>query len=231
MLIGNCGGCRGPADKSHSPFPFERLPPELRNEIYKLVSVSQDTFYFDYPDHRVQGHTEGIILNNDFLNIQRQSAVFRVSKQTRTEGLALFYQYHHFMLSVEHGGCFLAIVQWLRNIGPYWSMHIRYLEIRFRCRSSGLDSSAISRISRHLSGMATVVYSAEGIVHIKSLWRIRNYFWLKDLSGAPGFRIFMLGQDGAIHENFDLSSSRPNWHQLASSPWSQCLMTFYPRAQ
>ena len=229
MLIGNCGGCRGPANKSHSPFPFERLPPELRNEIYKLVSVSQDTFHFDYPDQRYRGHTEGIILNNDFLNIQRQSAVFRVSKQTRTEGLALFYEYHHFQLSVEHGGCFLAIVQWLRNIGPYWCSHIRYLEIRYRCRSSGLDTSTISRIGRYLPSAATVVYSAEGISHIKSLWRTRHYFWIRELSAAPGFRIFMLGQDGVIHENFDVNSSRPNWHQISSCLWSQASMTFYPR--
>ena len=231
MLIGNFGGCRGPADKSHSPFPFERLPPEIRNEIYKLVAVSNENYYFGYVDHRVKGHTEGLILNNDFLNVQRQSAVFRVSRQTRAEGLALFYQYHHFLLSVEHGGCFLAIVQWLRNIGPFWRSHIRHLEIRYQCRSSALDTSVIGRISRYIGGNATVVYSAEGLSLVKALWRTRQYFLAREPSAAPGFRIVALGQGGVIHEDLDHDFNRPNWHFIASCSWSQGTMTFYPRAQ
>ena len=230
MHIRSSGCFGGPADYFHSPFPFERLPPELRNEIYKLISVSQDTFCFKHLDHRLRGHTEGISLYNDFLNVQLQSAIFRVSKQTRGEGLALFYQHHHFLLSVEHGGCFLAITKWLRNIGSFWRSNIRSLEIRYRTRSTVLDASVIGRIGRYLSDKATVSYSAEGLFLIRSLWKTRQYLWSRDPSTAPSFNTIRLGQGEVIHESLDMLSNRPNWQSYATSYWLEASMTFHPSA-
>ena len=204
-----------------------RLPPELRNKIYKLVSVSQDTINFEHLGHRLRGHTEGIILHNDFLNVQLQSALFRVSKQTRAEGLALFYQYHCFLLSVEHGGCFLAITKWLRNIGPSWRTNIRYLEIRYRTRSSVLDASVIGRIGRYLSDKATVVYSAEGLLLVRSLWKTGQYLWSRDPSTAPSFRICGSWCEEVTPDNLGI---RPNWQFYASCSWLEGSMTFRPSA-
>ena len=98
------------------------------------------------------------------------SSLFRACNQTRAEGLALFYQHHVFVLYVEHGGCFLAILLWLHNIGDVGRKNIRHLHIHFEAICVPQDRSSMEKVHQRLSDRATVVYFAR--FGVLSLWNI-----------------------------------------------------------
>ena len=108
---------RAPAYQSHNPFPFLKHPGELRNGVYKLVSSSTDWLYCGGPKLPMKGHTEGISCYASLQNIMIYSSLYRTCKERRLQGRVFFHHFHHFVLSVKHGGCLLAILLWLRNIG------------------------------------------------------------------------------------------------------------------
>ena len=89
----------------NNPFPFTKLPPEIRNEIYRLVSSSEEVWFYTGLNHRGRGHGVEDLCYKSFINLTINSTLFRTLRQTRAEGLVLFYQHHHFLLSVEKSGC------------------------------------------------------------------------------------------------------------------------------
>ena len=95
---------------SHNPFPFLKLPGELRNEVYKLASSSTDRLLLRRYQAPHERHTEGISCYASLQNIMIHSSLYRTCKERRFEGRVSFHQFHHFMLSVEHGGCLPAIL-------------------------------------------------------------------------------------------------------------------------
>ena len=91
------------------------------------------------------------------------SSFFRACKQTRAEGLNLFYQHHTFILSVQHANCFIAIHRWLENIGNIGRDNIRHLTIRVNTMCAWSDAwtkeNVKYRIHQKLTDHATVVYT------------------------------------------------------------------------
>ncbi len=73
---------------------------------------------------------------------------------------AIFYRNHGFVISVEHSGCFLAILRCLDDIGNIGRQNIRDLRIHFRAKCLGEDGFWMNNIYIHmkLSDQATVVY-------------------------------------------------------------------------
>ena len=133
------------ADSLLSPFPFEKLPPEIRNEIYALAALDVKTKWGP--------HFRGV----------KQPNLLLCTKQTRTEGLPVFYRKHHFQiwLRKEHtfsGGILEHVLLWLKNIGKIGTQNIRHLHIDgvFRLK----DKSIMDRLHRKLSDEAEVVWSS-----------------------------------------------------------------------
>ena len=86
------------------------VAPEIRTEIYVLVA-SQDACEPPRSSRPAKGHTEGAHCSRKLEDIVAQQSLFSASKQTRNEGLPLFYEHHHFKLAVEHDGCFLLFYE------------------------------------------------------------------------------------------------------------------------
>lgn len=62
------------------PFPFELLPLELRNEIYKHLLVSEEAIRFSDPP----------------IGIQRQAQILRISSKVHHEAAAILYGHNKF---------------------------------------------------------------------------------------------------------------------------------------
>ena len=157
-----------------------------------------------------------------------QSSLFRASKQTRAEGLALFYQHHRFVLFVEHGGCFLAILLWLQNIGDIGRRNIRYLHIRYYTRCCTPDKVFMDRIHEKLSDQATVVYIPEVP---ESLWRIGQRYYIRNPAKVPLFRIDGENPEGTLFADEQVTDYRvrPNFHHFSRhDTWLDYSMVFYP---
>ncbi len=202
--------------KNHSPFPFKKLPAELRNQVYKLVSISGHYFESQNPQPPSFGHTEGARCFESLQSITDHSALFRACKQTRTEGLAIFYQYHVFGISVEHSGCFIAINRWLDNIGYIGRQNIRDLRIHFGGKCIAEDICWMSEIHTRLSDQATVVYFPK---RAKSLWKIGRRYYRKNPQKVPLFKIHGLETmpellQWADKETRDYANP-PLWRELA----------------
>ena len=217
---------RAPAYSSYSPFPFLNLPSELRNEVYRLVSSSTDWLYCGGPKTSMKGHTEGIPCYDSLQNVKAHSSLYRTCKQIRDEGLALFFQHHCFLFYVEHGGCFLAILLWLRNIAEVGRNNIRHLRIRYWNTCCPQDVLYMDILHGMLSEQANVAYVPEDA---ESLWRLGRSF-SRIFGKAPPFRI-----DGwtSEHAPFKIEytdyTHGLNWHRLMPRRFSLAFsLVFYP---
>lgn len=192
--------------------------------VYKLVSTSMDTLISEDLEQPIRGHTEGMRCYNSLQNVINHSSLFRVCKQTRSEGLALFYHHHQIQLSVEHSGCYLAILLWLRRIGSIGRNNIRLLQINYKAKVYIGDIQYMGWIDRLLSNQATVVYVADkGQV----LWRIGHAFWLRNAARAPLFGICgMNGGAGPVHETFQDYRLAPRWPSYTGYDWVKFSLTF-----
>ncbi|KAL9133154.1 MAG: hypothetical protein Q9175_005665 [Cornicularia normoerica] len=197
------------------PFPFKKLPPEIRNEIYKLVA-SPDAIVSSSSKQPGKGHTEGVHCFRKFEAVMVNSSLFRACKETRIEGLSLFYQYHHFELAVEHGGCFLAIQLWLHNIGRLALVSIRYLSISYITKPSGYyDMRDIDQIHEMLSDKATVTYSSYN--YPRRLWMIGSLYEQRNNMKVPTFRVTGADRDITTYRyRIDFSELR-GWGRLQYS--------------
>ena len=156
------------------------------------------------------------------------SSLFRTCKQTRAEGLALFYQYHVFVFFVEHSGCFLAILRWLQKIGHLGRSNIRRLSVRFLTKCCGQDKGFMDCIHEMLSEEATVAYIPE---FPDTLWRIGQLYYLRNPAKVPFFRIDGQNPDRTLYieEQFTNYGFRPPWPYYASYDWLEYRMVFFPR--
>lgn len=97
----------------HQYAGFLDLPAELRNEIYRLIFVTEDVFNFDSPS-----------------NFNRTAAFLRTCKQVHNEGRTILYSENHFLFvrkTRRHGSYwerewnevgFKAVRKFLQLIGP-----------------------------------------------------------------------------------------------------------------
>lgn len=193
--------------------------------IYKLVSSSQTIFVFPKVDLPMPGHTEGVACFNSLKNVVAHSSLFRVCKQTRAEGLPLFYQHHIFELSVEHTGCFFAIYLWLLNIGDLGCGNIRDIQIRFMTKCCAVDKVWMNRIHNKVSDQATVRYISKAP---KTLWTIGQDFSSSFPPQAPVFEFD--SQDPTLASFYtDFYAQVPHWRSYARYGDSlQYSMVFYP---
>ena len=121
-----------------SIFPFMKLPPEIRNKIYRLT-------VFD-PQRDCS--------NADVI---RQPGLLRCSRQTRTEGLMFFYENRAFFFPTHQTNQGLKhLLSWLKNIGPVASQSIHKMVVESNLRWS--DVATITEIHTKLSDEATVTY-------------------------------------------------------------------------
>ena len=144
----------------------------------------------------VQISTEGVPCGRKLRAIAASSSLFRTCRETKEEGLVLFYEHHHFELEVEDDGCLRAIRRWLRNIGQTMRENIRHLEITFIEIPESTYMNNMGRIHVELSDKATVSYNAND--GVKQLWRMGAICQHRDRSSVPIFQ--MWGEHGPPDE-------------------------------
>ena len=149
------------------------------------------------------------------------SSLFRACKQTRAEGLSMFYQYHTFILSVRHVDCFMAILRWLQNIGSVGRDNIRHLIISFETKCDWMDKRLIDYVHENLTEKAEVVYIGRTA---ESIWAIGWDFIYGDAAIVPVCMVNSkaLGSKWWVI-NFDFSD-----HPLSTKLWTYYSMAFYP---
>lgn len=126
------------ADMDASPFPFFKLPPEIRNAIY---SLSSQNLYSHKRSHRpvLNGHANShlrrqqMAYNNS--EMIRQPALFRSCPLARSEGLPLHYrECRHIFERHSTGESDTIILDWLRAIAGQ-GFSIQRLHILIACPS------------------------------------------------------------------------------------------------
>lgn len=150
------------ANQVHSPFPFMKLPAEIRNKIYRLTATINHSDRLDrHYIRKVRPHNLIYSLVQDAIV---QPGLVCCSKQTRSEGLLIFFQEHHFLFDVRRiwgvGGPHSIgdLLPWLNKIGPVERKNIR--NITLLCEVSPRDVPVMHRIHAKLSDDATVVYKS-----------------------------------------------------------------------
>ena len=149
------------------------------------------------------------------------SSLFRTCKQTRAEGLSLFYQHHIFMLSALHMDCCKAILRWLQNIGSVGRDNIRHLIVRFRGKCNMMHKRLMDHINETLTEKATVVYIGKpaGL-----LWILGRHFIHGDPAIAPVYMV-----DGkALEPNCWNINSDYGKHLYNNKRSTEYSIAFYP---
>lgn len=183
-----------------------------------------DTLISEDLGQPIRGHTEGSRCYNSLQNVVIHSSLFRVCKQTRNEGLALFYHHHDIDLFVEHGGCFLAIRLWLQNIGHIGRNNIRSLQISYQGKVCTEDIQHMRCINSLLSNQATIVYVAD---YGEVLWGIGRVFSLRNAAKAPTFGVcWTNGRADFVHEAFQNYRLPPRWQSYTVHAWFNFSLTF-----
>lgn len=144
----------------HSPFPFMKLPAEIRNTIYRLAATS---YHFGRLDKYILRKWRGIFVfvnvfgrRTDQDTIVQPGLVF-CSKQTRAEGLPIFFHYHHFHFeSWNMPWLFCGTLVWLDKIGTLNGLSIRHITFANNIWSE--DVPAMKKIHERLSEDVTVQY-------------------------------------------------------------------------
>ncbi|KAK3626782.1 hypothetical protein LTR56_019600 [Elasticomyces elasticus] len=115
------------------PLQYMDLPPELRNLVHQYVV---DYYHYQYSLYkRTQSNEIGFSLVYSFEAVQ--PAISRVSRQLRTETLAMFYATNRFVLDLtwmgvsKVEGWVLLVGSWLTSIGAVNARHIKSFTIRY----------------------------------------------------------------------------------------------------
>ncbi|KAK5687718.1 hypothetical protein LTS10_001858 [Elasticomyces elasticus] len=115
------------------PLQYMDLPPELRNRVHQYV-----VDYYHYKqslDKRTQCNEIEFGLCHTLEAVQ--PAITTVSRQLRTETLAMFYATNRFVLDCIWMGdavveaWILLVGSWLTSIGAVNARHIKYFTIRY----------------------------------------------------------------------------------------------------
>ena len=194
-----------------------RLPAELRNIIYEIVSTSwNDSEFSRGHDFPVEGHTERIECFKSLEHVAVQSSLFYTCSTIKDEGLSIFFQHHVFNLRVRDTGCFFGIILWLCRIGESCCKNIRQLRIKYLLESALPDKGFMERIHESLSEEATVTYTTSDKPAM--LWKIGQQFWYEDSAKAPVFKIDGMDEEVlqyAEHESTNYrGDNEPDWSRL-----------------
>lgn len=197
----------------YSPFPFLKLPGEVRNEIYRYVAVASNNApktrptvpgsYFEYQSSNI-----------DMGNKHNSASItapglFYICSQVYHESRVFFYRYHDFRLYIwqdhkafmyhlkasvdfkRHNKCMERMFSWLDAIGPDMRKAIRNLDIELQCHES-LDvtpySDFIDDLHGSLSDDTTVTYRpiATNLKNgLNVLWKLAKVFYKRDPGRVP----------------------------------------------
>lgn len=199
-----------------SPFPFLKLPGEIRNEIYKYVAASNNKARRRCPikwsAKQPDDHSVNIYLGNR----QNQACttlpgLFLVCSQVYHESRVLFHRHHDFRLYIwqgekgllshlkawfgmkNHGECMERIFTWLDIIRKDMRKEIRTLKIELQCHEAvSVDEYLCFMDDLHarLSDRATVIYrpmAASPMTGVTALWKLGKAFYDRDHMRIPRF--------------------------------------------
>jgi len=166
------------ADLGQSPFPFTKLPAEIRNKIYSLAATTYHFGRLNKYNSSWNGNPDILRYDGNYDTIV-QPGIVCCSKQTRAEGLVIFFQAHHFQFDLSRGRHFgewstLNFLTWLEKLRTVERKNIR--NITFRCYLSNSDVLAMDRIHAMLSEKATVIYLLANLKLSSSLLEIVRIF-------------------------------------------------------
>ena len=168
--------------------------------------------------------TEGVLCGRKLRAIAASSSLFRACRETKNEGLLLFYEHHHFELDVEEDGCLRAIRRWLRHIGQAMRENIRHLEIRFIEEPDLTHMGNMGRIHGGLSDKATVMYHTND--GVSQLWQMGATCWRRDRSSVPTFQ--MWGEYG-LDEEWTTYDRPPSFRTVPGRRVEvECSLVFLP---
>ncbi len=183
------------ANHVHSPFPFLKLPAEVRNKIYELTATTYHSGrlgnYIKAPSKwyksRYRSGQETIV----------QPGLVCCSKQTRSEGLLIFFHNHHFVFKPQRWGpqpcrpLLDGLLPWLDRIGAVGRTHIRHMELVGDLRPP--DVPAMDRLHARLSDEATVLYQSQAasgwLWDLPTTLRIVHTFQLQNPGKVPVYEI------------------------------------------
>lgn len=170
-----------------------KLPPELRNKIYKLVATSH---HFDRLDRYYYKARNTFLISRNLWDHHTtvQPGIICCSKQTRSEGLAIFFQEHHFhfdlSLHVDYDCLFSKAA--LKDILNKWLVKLS-IKQRHNIRTIKIDCSSIEpydiplirQIHAMLSEKASVTYWVKGSPSERSVQRVVRAFESRNPAGIP----------------------------------------------
>ena len=166
------------ADLGQSPFPFTKLPAEIRNKIYSHAATTYHFGRLNKYNSSWYGHPYRLRYDGNY-DIIVQPGIVCCSKQTRAEGLVIFFQAHHFQFDLSRGRHFgewstLVFLTWLEKLRTVERENIR--NITFKSYLSNSDVLAMDRIHAMLSEKATVIYLLTNLKHSSSVLEIVRMF-------------------------------------------------------
>ena len=139
------------------------LPPELRNEIYKLVALSEPQLTYRKPFNFMQ------------------PGLFRCSKKSRQEGLPFFYKYSHFRFDIHQkrpASSLRDVVDWFVRLDPVLRKSISTVTVRDSIwHYHRVYTSDMAILHSKLSDNATVTYQcSRDFEQRQNLKRIKRFF-------------------------------------------------------
>ena len=178
------------AKQSHRCFPFLKLPPEIRNKIYRHVAPHVVT----RAERRARGYRRiSRSREQDLIEIC-QPSLFLANKQLRTEGLPFFFSDNEFFFCLPYtNGDYSNQVlggfwRWFKAIGSVGRSNLRRLFFNLRSKQPFqlYHAHVISNIHGRLSkDMITVTYFSENRRSKRTLWSIGHKIFKQSAHMAP----------------------------------------------
>lgn len=104
------------------PFPFMKLPPELRNRIYRFA-CARPIVYIN------QSHITRKAANSDAM---KQPSLLQICGDIRSEARSMYFHYRHFKMILRTWPEMKGVLWWLDRIGRSGKENVRYLSLEFQ---------------------------------------------------------------------------------------------------
>ncbi|TKA61863.1 hypothetical protein B0A49_12590 [Cryomyces minteri] len=120
-------------ERTRWPSRFLELPAEIRNLVYEMVTVQEDSIimYCTYSYHKhYKNYDHDHHYNHahaDALAEKYQPAITRVSRQLRAKSLATYYSLNSFEINIENPNSVKAFIRWIRGVGAINASNVQHL--------------------------------------------------------------------------------------------------------
>lgn len=220
---------------SESPFPFTKLPVEIRTEIYKYAAASDDIprkFTIKSaielqkpPPQAYFGDLKTYLGDLRDQETIAQPGLFQTCSQIYHESRVFFYRHHEFQFYIWHNSrvmshqttkrhptCLEMWFRWFDAIGVDMQKQIRTLDFSLTCFDSACQTYVrfIEDLHPRLSDRATVIYRGLSICPPKEralLSGLADAFQNRDTTRAPhlDFPTLPVGQEYVRTRDLDPS--------------------------